>query len=285
VTTKSLHRHSDSKPAGGDPPRQRALLYASLAALGVVSIAFSKIALFVLVGSFLAFLSLDKAAPRLSRVLVAIAAVGSAGGFLRFLVTEAMPGIVQGGTSATGAAAISRLRELLFAEDVLRRKAAIDPDGDGVGSAALLGELLGRVGLRGGERLVPPVLERYPELVETSLGPAAEIAGHYFIICLPAVGGGFTARPGARIDDEAAERRFVAYAWPAAEGRGLREAYFIDEHERILFARSAAPEGSTERVGATRTPACDDAFAPKTREAWQVWRGKRARKTLPGDRP
>jgi hypothetical protein len=279
--------HSD--PSGSSSParalRLRWVIYGALAALALVSIAFTKIALFVLVGSFLAFLSVDKRAPRPFTLLSLGAACASGIGFLRFLVTEAVPGIVQGGTSATGAAAVSRLRELLFAEDVMRKKGTIDPDRDGIGSAAFLGELLGRVGLRGGPRLTPPVLERYPALVETTIGPAAEIAGHYFIICLPARGGGFTARPEDAVDEESAERRFVAYAWPAAEGRGLREAFFIDEHERILFARSAAPQGAAERAGAVRTPACDDAFAPKSREAWQIWRGKRPRDTLPGDRP
>lgn len=258
--------------------------YGLLAAAGVLSIVWTKLALFALVGTFIVFLSLRKNGPRLSTALVAVAAVGSMLGFLRFLVTEAVPGIVQGGTSATGAAAVSRLRQLLFAEDVARRKALIDPDADGVGSAAFLGELLGYVPLRGKERLVPPLLERYPELVETAIGPAAEIAGHLFVICLPREGGGFTARPGEPVDEEAAERRFVAYAWPAGEGRGLREAYFIDEHERILFARSGAPEARSARVGRERTPSCDDAFAVESREAWQVWRGKRARETLPGDK-
>jgi hypothetical protein len=275
--------------------KPRLALYAGLAILGLVSAFFAKIALFVLVGSFLAFLSVKPSAARrvletsgdvrLLTALTAFAGVTSAVGFARFLVIEAMPGIVQGGTIASGAAAVSRLREILFAEDVMRQKAFIDPDGDRVGSAGFLSELLGRSGLRGRERLVPPVLERYPVLVETALGPAAEIAGYYFLVCLPAAGGGFTARPGEAVDDEAAERRFVAYAWPSQEGRGLLESYFIDEHERILFAHASAPAGRRERLGPERPPACDDALAPASRERWQVWRGKRPRTSLPGDAP
>jgi hypothetical protein len=275
--------------------KRRFALYVGLALLGLVSVFFTKIALFVLVGSFIAFLSVKPAkgagvamlAPdvRLLTGLTAFAGATSMVGFGRFLVVEAMPGIVQGGTTASGAAAVSRLREILFAEDVMRQKAFIDPDGDRVGSAALLGEMLGRTDMRGRERLVPPVLERYPELVETALGPAAEIAGYYFLVCLPAVGGGFTARPGEAVDDEAAERRFVAYAWPSQEGRGLLDSYFIDEHERILFAHASAPAGHRERLGPERPPACDDALAPASRERWQVWRGKRPRASLPGEKP
>lgn len=267
------------------PSRGRVALLVLLSIAGLTSIAFTKIALFVLVGSLLAFLSLGQRPARVLQVLTGVAALSSLIGFVRFIVIEAMPGIVQGGTLASGQTAVSRLREILFAQDALRRSGAIDPDGDGVGSAAFLGEMIGQVGLRGGERLTPPVLERYPQLVETALGPAAEIAGYYFIVCLPKRGGGYTARPGEPVDDEAAERHFVAYAWPSSDGRGLLEAYFIDQHERILFARSGAPAGRRERVGPDRPPACDDALAARTRETWQVWRGKRPRATLPGDRP
>lgn len=272
-------------PSGSHSPKRSLVLPVVLAVLGLCSAFFPKIALFVLVGCFLGYVSLNSESPRLARVLTIAGGVASLAGFVRFLLVEAMPGIVQGGTNASGAAAVSRLREILFAQDVARRRAFVDPDGDRIGSAALLGELIGAVGLRGGARLDPPVLERYPALVETKIGPAAEIAGYYFVVCLPARGGGYTARPGEAIDDEAAERRFVAYAWPSAEGRGLLDAYFIDEHERILFARSGAPAGRRDRIGPERTPACEDAFGERTREQWQVWRGKRPRPSLPGANP
>lgn len=276
----------DARPRPSPPEsRGRWVLIVLLAVLGVASIGLTKIALFVLLGSFLAYLSLDNKAARLQVAVLAGAGLGSTVGFLRFLVSEAVPGIVQGGTTATGAAAVSRLRGVLFAQDVLRAKALIDPDKDGIGSAAFLGELVGQVGLRGGKRLDPPLLERYPQLTETAIGQAAEIAGHYLIVCLPARKGGFTARPEESVDDEEAERRFVAYAWPSAEGRGLRQAYFIDEHERILVAASGAPGARSPRIGSTNPPNCDDALAPDSRDAWQVWRGKRARDFLPGDRP
>jgi hypothetical protein len=269
-----------------DTPRIKSttlLLYALLAALSLASPWLTRVSLFTLVLAFIAFVALPKPPPRVLTWLALGAGAASLVGFVRFLIHEAVPGIVQGGTSATEAAAVSKLREILFAEDSMRKLAAIDPDGDGVGSAGFIDELTGRAGLRGKARLSTPVLERYPAAVETALGPAVEVAGFYFAVCLPKAGGGFTAKPGEAVDDETAERRFVAYAWPVAADRGLSAAYFLDEHERILFAPNGAPAASRPRVGTERPPACDDALSPATREQWQVWRGKRPRDRLPGD--
>jgi len=266
--------------------RSRTALFALLAVAALTGIFVTRLSLFTLVASFLAFVALprEREQRRIPLALVAVAGLASLVGFSRFVIHEAVPGIVQGGTFATQNAAVSRLRELLFAEDSLRKLAMIDPDGDRVGSAAFIDEMTGRRGLRGGARLVPPLLERYPDSQPTALGPAVEINGYLFAICLPKLGGGFTANPDDAVDDEAAERRFFAYAWPASSDRGLSHAYFLDEHERILFAPNGAPESDRPRTGADRPPRCDDAIAPETREQWQVWRNKRPRDRLPGDR-
>jgi hypothetical protein len=264
--------------------RSRAVLYGLLAVAAVAGIWLTRLSLFTLIASFLAFVALPRAGRKVPLTLVAVAAAASVLGFVRFLVREAVPGIVQGGTFATQDAAVSRLRELLFAEDSLRRFASIDPDGDRIGSAAFIDEMTGRTGLRGGGLLSPPVLERYPASQPTALGPAVEINGYLFVICLPQRGGGWTANPSDAVDDEAAERRFLAYAWPASSDRGLVLAYFLDEHERILFAPNGAPRGDRPRTGPDRPPRCDDAISPETREQWQVWRNKHPRDRLPGDR-
>src|SRR5690606_12458298 len=213
--------------AGTSLAPHRVALYAALLLAALGSVVVPKIALFVLVGSFIAFVALPRKRPRVLLVLAVAAGGASTLGFARFLVHEAMPGIVQGGTFATGAAAVTRLRQIVVAEDAMRKLAPIDPDGDGVGSAGFLDELTGSVGLRGGARLTPPLLERLPRSVETTTGPAVEVNGYLFLVCLPRRGGGFTARPGEPVDDELAERRFVAYAWPVSESLGLSEAYFV----------------------------------------------------------
>jgi len=263
--------------------RSRLSIYWGICAAAGASLWLSKLAPFLLVGSFIAYLALPREDSRALKGLTLASALFSLLGFVRFLVVEAMPGIVQGGNRATEEAAVSRLRQILFAEDTLRKRGDVDPDHDGVGSAALLSELSAKVGLRAQAPLNPPLLERYPAPLESPLGPAMELGGYLFMVCLPRAGGGWTARPGEAVDEEAAERRFVAYAWPAAEKRGLLNAFFMDEHERISFAGNGAPSGQRPRVGVARPPACDDALNPKTSEAWQIWKGKQPRHTLPGD--
>jgi hypothetical protein len=251
-------------------------------ALALAALVFTKLALpaalFVLLNGL--------AAPKLDRVaqkrwlaghvvagVMALAAVG------RFLATEALAGIVQGGTSAAGGRAVSRLREILFVEDGARKQGSWDPDRDGVGSALFIAELTGERGMRGEARLVPPRLENYPKVEVTSMGPALEIGGFWFAICLPTRSGELSSDPAATVDDESAERRYVAYAWPSGRAPGLERAYFIDEHERIL----SAPAEKGRRFGREHAPECGDALSEPTRKDWRPWRGKKPRQGLPGD--
>jgi hypothetical protein len=254
------------------------------AAAALASLHFVKLGLFAAVGTFIAWVSLPRAKAselRRERWLLGLAALASGVGFVRFLIEEAVPGIVAGGNRATEARAISRLREISFAQDGARRLGSRDPDRDGVGSALLLGELTGELGVRGGEPLAAPLLESYPRLIETALGPACELGGYYFAVCLPRQGGGFTARPGEPVDEEQAERRLIAYAWPTSSAPGLTSAIALDQHENIWLA----PAALGKRLGSAAPPACDDVLAPSTRGDWQPWRDKQPRRTLPGDRP
>ena len=252
-------------------------------ALALAALIFTKLALpavlFVLLNG-LAAPKLDRAAQKrwlaghIVAGVMALAAVG------RFLATEALAGIVQGGTSAAGGRAVSRLREILFVEDGARKQGAWDPDGDGIGSALFIAELTGERGMRGEARLTPPLLENYPKVEMTSMGPALEIGGFWFSICLPTRSGELSSEHDASVDDESAERRYVAYAWPSGRAPGLERAYFIDEHERIL----SAPAEKGRRFGREHGPECRDALSEPTQKDWRPWRGKKPRQGLPGDR-
>jgi hypothetical protein len=257
-----------------------------LCVAAVLSLWLTKLALFAAVGTLLGFVSLPAQPQRRVRLLkLALGVAGACATFgtFRFLALEAVPGMVQGGTTATERRVVSRLREILFAQDAWRKNAYYDPDGDHVGSAGLLGELSAEFGVRGGKRVQPSVLEGYPKLVETQLGPAAEVGGYLVIVCLPKQGGGYSAKPGDAIDDEAAERHFYAYAWPAQRGQGLTTAYFLDEHERILLADSQETE-PRRLNGSDAPPSCDDVSAPRTAGDWRVWRHKKPRLSLPFDK-
>lgn len=254
---------------------------AAVAAFGFAAIFVPKLALPGVVFVMISFLTLPSAPnlPRAARPLHAAGALFVVVGLGRFLSGEAAQGIVEGGTRAAGQRAVSRLRELLFAEDTARRLAYWDPDGDGVGSALSLGELLGVVGMRGERRLAPPPLEGYPPLEDTAIGPSANVGGFYFAICLPRKDGSLAAEAKIPVDDELAERRFVAYAWPSRPAPGLTRAYFLDEHERILVASARAGR----RLGPDAPPPCDDAIAEATRKDWRPWRNKKPREKLIGE--
>lgn len=195
-------------------------------------------------------------------------------GLGRFLVEDAMPGIVGGGRRAVEQRVVSRLRDLLFAQDAMRRAGWIDPDGDGIGSAAWLEELCGGPPRRGQALRPTPVLH-CGELIATALGPAARSGPYLYTSCLPAPGGGWAAA-GAPVDEEAAERHFIAFAWPERHGP-FERAFFIDEHENIRVALLPAP------AQGAATPFAASCAAALEGPEWQVWKGKQPRSDLPGD--
>jgi hypothetical protein len=248
-----------------------------LAALGLAAALWPWIALPVSFLTFLGILTLPgRAMPGAlrSRVLVGFSVVAASLSVLRFVIQIAMPGIVSGGRDAAEQRAVSWLRDVLFAEDAMRRAGWIDPDRDGVGSAALLSELCGGEPLRGQPARETPVLT-CGELVPTPLGLAARRGGYLFVVCLPQHDGHWSAQAGAELDEEAAERQFVAYAWPDASAR-FDHAFFLDQDENIQSV--PMPKGAAPL-------SCDAARGPGARPDWTAWRGKRPRPgPLPGDR-
>lgn len=213
----------------------------------------------------------------------------------RFTVEAAMPGIVEGGHRALITRSIAKLRILRFTQDFAREQAIWDPDEDGIGSALLLEEARGLVPIRGKTLAPQGLLEPIGELMDTPAGKALVADGYAIILYLPGKDGRGVARPDVPLDDERAERRWVAYAWPLEDGVGDRPVIFIDEHERILQLTNQAP--GPRYFGLENPPAFDAALTASTLDApaaedavgrdgghWARWKGKRARETLPGDR-
>lgn len=194
-------------------------------------------------------------------------------GVVRFVAGDAMRGIVGGGRTAVEEQTISRLRDVLFAQDAMRRAGWIDPDRDGIGSAASLEELCGGPPARGQPARETPVLH-CGELAASPLGPAARSGPYFYALCLPAPGGGWTSGAGP-VEDEAAERRFVAVAWPEPASP-FDQAFLVDEHENIRVATVPAAPGGGTLVPSSCASALDALD-------WQPWRGKKPRESLPGD--
>lgn len=267
-------------------PHKLLLLLALL--LGPLSVLEPRLSIFAVLLLVIALASLSRLGERQRRpfalslgVTLTLAVLGLG----RFVLHTALPGIVGAAARASGGRAVSVLREILFAQDASRRLALIDPDGDGVGGAGRLGELTGVNEARGKIRLETPPLAPYlTPRVPTPRGSAAEEADFLYLVCVPGKDGKLTARDSDEVDEEAAERRFVAYAWPARETSGQTSAFFIDEHERILVSENRATTGERKLrlVGPGQAPECDDALTSGSARQWQTWRNKEPRRSLPG---
>ena len=124
---------------------------------------------------------------------------------------------------------------------------------------------------------------RFQAIEKTELGPATRLAHYFYIVCLPTRDGGWTAVAGDDIDQEAAETRFVGYAWPVASGHGLDRTFFIDEDERILeHLEPEEPNQETPAfLGPAGAPRCDEALTHP--EQWSPWRGKASRQERRAD--
>lgn len=270
----------------GPEARSPVAWVAALALIGVASMAYPPLSVPAVVGTLLLGLTFPQGggARTLRRAAIGFAALGAAVGLARFAVSGAILGIVESGQSATAFSALYRLREVVIAEDDVRKTAPWDPDGDHVGSAALVGALSGNAPIRGTRRIETPLLNyAFHAQEDTALGPAARVEGYLIVVCLPTPSGGWTARPDEAVDDELAERRFVAYAWPSEGAHGMTTAFFADEHERLLVLQPArgAP---APYLGRDHTPSCEAALG-KDGLPWKPFKNKQPRKTLPGDWP
>ncbi len=232
--------------------------------------------------------------PRTARWMLLAAAPFMIVGLVRFVIEEAMPGIVEGGHRALVTRAIAKLRVLRFSEDVAREQAYWDPDGDGVGSALLLEEMLGATLIRGKEQAPQGLLGPIGVPTDTPVGRALVSDGYAIVLYLPGRDGRGVARAGVPIDEERAERRWVAYAWPVQDGAGERPVIFLDEHERVLLLANEAP--GPRYFGLEQPPPAGAALTGPTLDAdaavngrgqdggiWKRWKDKQPRETLPGD--
>lgn len=263
----------------------RLILLVVLAAIGAWETRLS------LVAGFLTLVAVVSSAVRTSSreerwrswALIGVAAVLSSVGFIRFVVTEAIPGVIAGGRAAAEKHAVAYLRTIVAAQDYMRRSAHQDPDGDHVGSAASLAEL-------GGKRPLPSgSLEQNPlYLTDDQWLPSTGFvaAGAYvYRVCLPEAGGGWfdpgTEAPSPRIDSERAEREYLVYGWPKTWSPGSPTTVYVsDAYEAIRILDETIGSNGARYAGESAPPPCDLA----TRDARFVpWNKKAPRTHLPGD--
>lgn len=217
---------------------------------------------------------------------ISLAGALSLVGFFRFVMVEAIPGVIAGGRAAAEKHAVAYLRTIVTAQDHMRRGAHIDPDGDGIGSAASLGELAGRAALRTGQTKGQNPLSVSDE---EWLGRSGFVASgaYIFRVCLPAATGWVnvdnadTWATGLTVDDERAEREYLVYGWPRTSSPGAPTLLYVaDAYERIWVMDPQDSETPTY-TGEESPPPCSLLAQNKT---FTPWKGKTARPELPGDK-
>ena len=206
-------------------------------------------------------------------------------GFVLFVVRDAAPAIILSGQRSAEEKAVSRLRELWWAQQKARELGLVK-GADGRGQNLFLGELLGADATRGVPTHAPLLrpgtyAPHSPEA--TSLG-VYRAESYLFVVYLPATSGAVTE--GQPVDDSAASRRFIAYAWPMGEVLSGSRLFFIDEDERICETDvPPRPAGGVD--GLALRPSPFEAFAapdfasarcPTTgARSWRPWRNKKPR--------
>lgn len=276
---------------------QKSYLYAfagAAAGLGLLSALFTKLAVPSMFLMLISYLTLPEEGgrSRLFRTAIWIAAPVMLFSLVRFAAEEATPGIVEGGRRQQVKQALYHLRKIRFAQDMARQQAFWDPDKDGVGSAGPLDALSGHMPFRPNGPTQLGLL-RLPPAVPGPNGAVSQVDGYAIAVFLPTPSGQASAKPDAIFDDERAETRWIAYAWPLAQGTGDRSVLYIDEHERILISDNTGEQ--QQYFGLERMPRFDAALSASSVDAvgpaeergqdggtWLPWRNKKPRTTLPG---
>lgn len=243
-------------PAMTPEKRSRALATVALT-LGAASAVFPVVALPALFATMMAALLLEKRARLLGGLLGGLLATF---GFVRFVVDWVAPNIVAAGRHSAEEKAVSRLREILWAQERALQLGLVRDD-LGQPRAATLDELTS-VPAPGGAPLLRP------DLFVPAGDDVRKVEGYLFE-AHPA------PTPGTR-------RRWIAYAWPAEGRGGGRRAFFIDSDDRICetpnddgYVAAQAPT-PTAALQAPRfdAPACGKA---SDGAVWTAWKDKAPR--------
>ena len=270
------HPHSPARE------RRHRLFLVGVALLALTSLWLSELALFAAFLTFLTWVSLPELTERERlrfRCALAAVAIVSTVGLTRFVSRYALLGMTNASKRSVDKEIVSRLREILFAQDYAREHALIDPDRDGIGGAVALPALVGAVPLRPPASGRTELLDRrYVHIRATREGPASALNGYLFMVCLPEAKG-WSAAATARVDEERAEREFIALAWPDGEGTSHGKVFSIDAAERILEFDNRAGHGLVYS-GVSAPPPCD--VAARRAQQFVAWQGKAPRDHLPG---
>lgn len=167
---------------------------------------------------------------------------------IAILAVIAVPNLIAARESANETAAIQTARSICTAEAQFWKSTMADEDGDATGEYGTLGEMSGKVGVRGGASKAPTDLSASMRLV-SGFGEVSK-SGYLFRMYLPgpggigqreAAGGGLAA---GVVDTDESEVRWCCYAYPISYGMSGTRTFFINEHAEISFTDAASYSGA-----------------------------------------
>ena len=161
------------------------------------------------------------------------------------VASVAIPKLMSARLSANENAAISTMRMIVSAQSQIRSSVACDGDRDGKGEYGMLGELTGSRSIRDTDFHIPPILSpTMGELIVDGCdGTLVQRSGYYIQIFVPGSNGGMVSdhpvagdTSAGRIDSDAAESRWCAYAWPVDAGSTGNRSFFVDHRGSVYFS-------------------------------------------------
>ena len=147
---------------------------------------------------------------------------------------------------ANETAAHATLRNIVAAQAQFQTTGRADENANGTGEFGCFAELSGKLGVRGGSVLTPPVLSsKFREVQQGRV----QRNGYYFRIFLPQRGGQGLAEGEAGyrtgdVDPELAETAWCAYAWPVERGVTGRRAFFVNQAGDVLETSDGGYSGA-----------------------------------------
>lgn len=174
---------------------------------------------------------------------------------IAILAAIVIPNLLAARMRANETAAISILRTISTAQAQFQKSGRADEDADGMGEYGYLGELAGKVGVRGGSMKVPTD-------VSASMGnvtPNGEVNRHGYMFRIYLVSGAGVGQreaalggiaPGV-LSADAGEVHWVAYAWPSEYAKSGSRTFFINQRGDILQTEDPTQSGAnTTRIEA-----------------------------------
>lgn len=224
-------------------------------ALGALSALFSVFALPALFATMMAALLLEGRARLIGGLLGGLLAIV---GFTRFVVDWVAPNIVAAGRHSAEEKAVSRLREILWGQQ-RSFELGLVTDERGHPKAATLDELTGLIAPGGASLLRADLF--------VPVRPNVRSVEGYLFEVHPA--------PATSLD-----RRWLAYAWPAAGAGGGKRTFYIDSQDRICQTANEqgySKEHAPDTLAALQKPDFDAEACGLGTDGgiWSSWKGKR----------